>query len=321
MAFLLVSPVEPAHVWEPALCRHIPDMDLRVWDCDADDGGPGVGNRADITYVLAAEPPPGVISRRNFPNLKAIFGLWAGVDKMLSDETFPRDVPYARLVDAGLKTGMAEYMTAWALHFHRGFHILAGQQKRHAWKEIFPAPDTRARRIGILGLGELGGATAGMLRAVGFADIAGWSRTEKQVPGVKSFFGQDQLAAFLNRTEILIALLPLTGETDGILDAETIAELPEGAVLINAGRGRHVVAGDLVAALDSGHLAGAVLDVFATEPLPAASPLWDHPKLVITPHTASLSMPDIAAGEIAANLRRLEAGEALTGRVDWTRGY
>ena len=321
MAFLFISTVESIKAWAPPLHAAIPGLDLRHWQNDAPDGGDGVGDTAEIDYIITAIPPEGVISRQRFPNIKAIFGMWAGVDSLLKDPTFPRDIPYMRLVDGGLKSGMAEYMTAWTLYFHRGFHVLADQQRRHEWREILPAPDTAGRRVGILGLGELGQAAAHMLGDVGFRNIAGWSRTEKAVPGVQSFFGQDQLAAFLNRSEILIALLPLTPETDGILNAEKLSALPQGAVVINAGRGRHVVAADLLKALDSGHLAGAVLDVCEPEPLPADSPFWDHPKVIITPHTSSMSVPDIAAHEIAANLKRIAAGEMPSGLVDWSLGY
>ena len=180
--------------------------------------------------------------------------------------------------------------------------------------------DTLTKRVGILGLGELGSDAARVLASIGF-DVAGWSRREKTIDGVQSFFGEDAFTPFLGRTDILVCLLPLTEAPRGILNADTLSQLPEGAYVINAARGGHQVEADLLAALDSGHLAGAALDVFNEEPLPASSPIWDHPKVLVTPHIASLSSPGSAAREIAANIRRIRKGEEPTDQVSLDAGY
>lgn len=318
MAFLFISSYEDPGIWEKQFRTHMPDMDFRVWDRAQDDGG--IAEPATIEFIIAALPPRGVITKDRFPNLKAIFSLWAGVERLLDDKTLPTDIPLFRLIDEGLNTGMSEYIAAWVLYFHRGFDELAAQQQTRTWQEI-PAPDTAHRRVGILGLGTLGTHAANILRGLGFQSVAGYSRAKKTVRGVESFYGPDQLKPFLERTEILICLLPLTEETDGILNAETLAHLPQGAVIINPGRGRHLVSDDLIAALDRGHLRGAVLDVFEGEPLADESPLWAHSKIIITPHIASLTIPQTAARSLSDTIKRFIAGDTTPGLVDRDQGY
>ena len=214
---------------------------------------------------------------------------------------------------------MSEYVLYWVLHHHRYMADYAAHSARHEWHHIMQC-DPRHRRIGILGLGELGSDAATKLAAMDF-DVAGWSRTEKTIPDVTSFHGLDRLGAFLARTDILICLLPMTAHTRGIIDAETLARLPEGAVVINCARGAHVVDHDLIAALDSGHIRAATLDVFTTEPLPADHPFWAHPKIDVTPHMASLTIAHSAAAYVAENIRRIERGEAPLNTVDFDAGY
>lgn len=318
MAFLFISSYEDPGIWEKEFRTHMPDMDFCVWDRTQDEGG--ITEPATIEFIIAALPPRGVITKDRFPKLKAIFSLWAGVERMLEDETLPTDIPLFRLIDESLSTGMSEYIAAWVLYFHRGFDELAAQQQTRTWQEI-PAPDTTHRRVGILGLGALGMHAANMLRGLGFQSVGGYSRTKKTVPGVESFYGPDQLKPFLERTEILVCLLPLTEETNGILNAETLAHLPQGAVIINPGRGRHLLGDNLITALNEGHLRGAVLDVFDREPLPSESPLWAHPKIIITPHIASLTIPKTAARSVSDTIKRFMAGDVAPGLVDRDRGY
>ena len=318
MAALFISSYEDPDVWRRAFLVHKPDMDFRVWDRGLADGG--LAATDDIDIILAALPPAGVITRARFPNLKAIFSLWAGVDRLLLDETLPADVPLYRLIDDVLTAGMNEYVAAWVLYFHRHFDVLAAQQRDRLWREV-PAPDTSARRIGIMGMGALGRAAAETLTGLGFQSIAGYSRTKKTVPGVESFHGEAGLAPFLAQTEILVCLLPLTPATHGILNADAFAEMPEGAVIINPGRGRHLVTDDLIAALDAGRLRGAVLDVFLSEPLATDSVLWSHPKVIVTPHIASMTVADSAARSVSANIDLFLAGKTAPGLVDRTRGY
>lgn len=310
-AVVFISEEDNPERWQRALAPHLPGLDWRVWP-DA------IGDAADITVALVWRPRPGAL--KDFPNLKAIYNLGAGVEMLLGDPTLPRHLPLIRMVDPALTAGMTEYVVHRVLHYHRRFDLFANRQRDRVWKWM-DAPETSARRVGILGLGVLGRDAAEKLSGLGFRSIAGWSRTPQEVAGVEGFHGPDGLAPFLERSEILVCLLPLTPETTGIINAQTLARLPEGAFVVNAARGGHVVEADLLAALDAGHIAGAALDVFAAEPLPADSPLWGHPNVMVTPHIASLSVPASAAPDIAANIRRIEAGETPTDLVDRERGY
>lgn len=308
MALLFLSRDDPAEAWRDELLRRMPEFDVRIW--------PEVGDPDQIEVALVWQPPPGEL--RRYPNLKAILSLGAGVDGLLADPTVP-DLPLARMVDPSLTRTMAEYVLLAALRHHRGFDRFEREQRERRWAYAFP-PQAGERRVGVMGLGELGAAAAQLLAAHGFV-VFGWSRTPKALDGVVSYAGRSELHAFLHRTDILACLLPLTEETRGILDAETFAGLPHGACVINAARGEHLVEHDLIAALDSGHLAGATLDVFREEPLPEGSPLWRHPKVLITPHVASYCAPASAADGVVVNIRRALAGEPLANQVDRAQGY
>ncbi|MGE3967692.1 MAG: 2-hydroxyacid dehydrogenase [Dongiaceae bacterium] len=312
MAVLLNSPNDDTgefEAWRKPLLKLDPTMDLRVW--------PDTGRLEDIEYTLCWLPKPGDLKR--YPNLKVIFNLGAGVDRLMADRTLPADVPVCRLVDEGLTAGMTEYVVWQALYLHRSGPRLIEQQRKKLWKP-FIYPVAKDRRIGMLGLGVLGGDAGEKLSYLGF-DVAGWSRTPKHVEGVKSYHGPEQLGAFLARTEILVCLLPLTPDTTGIVDSKLLAQLPKGATLINPGRGAHVVDADLIAALDSGHIDHAVLDVFHTEPLATDHPFWSHPRVTLTPHVASMTQPETAAPVILENMRRHKAGKPLLNEVDRKRGY
>jgi glyoxylate/hydroxypyruvate reductase A len=243
----------------------------------------------------------------------------AGVDHLLRAPGTPPGIPVARLVDERLTQGMTEWVLLNVLRFHRQDPEYRALQAARVWEEL-PAPETSARRIGILGLGELGTASARALTALGFP-VMGWSRRAKEVPGVEGFHGPAGLEAMLPRTDILVCLLPLTPDTRGVIDQRTLALLPRGAFLINGARGGHVVQGDLLAALESGQVAGAALDVFEPEPLPAEHPFWDHPKVVMTPHAASITIPSSAAPQVVENIRRARDGQALINLVDFSAGY
>jgi glyoxylate/hydroxypyruvate reductase A len=270
-----------------------------------------------IEYALVWQPPPGMLHQCK--NLKAVFNLGAGVDYVLEYSDLPTNVPLVRLVDPCLTEGMIEYVTHWVLHLHRGFGRYRGYQDEPKWRPHW-YPRTKDRRVGILGLGALGGAAARQLTSLGF-DVAGWSRSPKTIDGVTSFAGDDQLEAFLQRTEILVCLLPLTPTTTGILNTKTLSQLPEGAQVINVARGGHVVDDDLIKVLDSDHLAGAVLDVFHEEPLPLEHPFWQNPKVTITPHVASLTNPETACGEIAKDIKLMQVGQSARYVVDRVVGY
>lgn len=310
MNVVFISPDKPKP-WLKALRRHLPEADVFVWG--RDDLDP-----ASIDYALVWKPEPGLLTR--FTNLKGIFNLGAGVDALLQDQTLPRHVPLVRLVDPLLSSGMVEFAVHWILHFHRDMHVYARQQRAHAWTQHANAT-TKTRAVGILGLGELGQNVAHALLLLGFENVAGWSRTAKDLPGVTSFAGPNQLETFLKRTEILLCLLPLSDATRGIINAGTLAHLPQGAFFINAGRGPLVVDDDLIAALTSGHISAAALDVFNTEPLPKDHPYWTMDNVFITPHIASLTTALSASEVIAQALRDLEDGKTPDNLVDFEQGY
>jgi len=308
---LLAVPVTWASLWTVPLGEIAPGLTLFVDGKDDYD-------KAAIDYVLSFRPAPGFLA--SLPNIKAVFSLGAGVDGFLADKTYPSHVPLVRFVDHQLSREMAQYVIMQVLMFHRTQRIFDAQQKEAKWRQAMPPRRTEDTRIGILGLGEIGALAAKHLRDLDF-QVLGWSRTRKDVPGVKSFAGASELDAFLSQSDILVCLLPLTPETRGILNKALFAKLPAGAFVINVARGGHLVEQDLIASLDSGHLAGAVLDVFETEPLPEDNPLWRHPKVTVTPHVAAISDPRIAAQYVADNIARHERGEALNNVVDLARGY
>lgn len=306
---LFISPHDHAAAWIDALRAQVPDLTYRVW--------PDCPDPADVVYALAWRPPPGVLA--GLPNLEVIFSLGAGVDAMLEDPTLP-NLPLVRMVDYELTEGMTEYVCQQVLYWHRGAGDFQEHQRRRDWHKPQELKLARERRVGVLGLGVLGADAAMVLKALRF-DVAGWSRTPKTLPGIETFHGEEGLRTLLSGAEILVCPLPLTSETEGLLDAELFAALPRGAVVINAARGQHLVEEDLIPALDSGQLAGASLDVFHAEPLPRDHPFWTHPRIVVTPHIASLTQPRTAVGSIADGIRRHRAGEPLINLVDRARGY
>jgi glyoxylate/hydroxypyruvate reductase len=308
---LIVVPAAWAGLWTVPLAEIAPDLVVRVHG--RDEFAPDA-----IDYVLSFRPPPGFL--KTLPNLKAVFSLGAGVDGFLADPDYPRQVPLVRFVDHTLSRELAQYCVLHTLIHHRQQRMFDRAQAEHKWRQTLPPRRTEDTRVGILGLGEIGTLVAERLRDLDF-QVAGWSRTPKQAPGVESFAGEERLSAFLARTDILICLLPLTPQTRGILNANLFARLPTGTFLINVARGGHLTEGDLIPAIDSGKLSGATLDVFETEPLPESSPFWAHPKITVTPHIAAISDPRVAAQYVVDGIARFERGEALENVVDLDRGY
>lgn len=268
-----------------------------------------------VDYIVYA-PGSGLEDFRPFTRCKAVLNLWAGVENVAGNPTLTQ--PLARMVDEGLTRGMVEYVAGHVLRHHLGMdeHIL---RQDGVWRHAAP-PLARDRRVGVLGLGALGRACAGALAALGF-DVAGWSARSKDLPGIACHAGDAGLAAVLARSDILVLLLPLTDRTDRLLNADRLARLPRGAVVVNPGRGALIDDDALLAALDDGHLAHATLDVFRIEPLPEDHPFWQHPKVTVTPHIASETRPDSASRVIAENVRRGEAGEPFLHLVDRNAGY
>ena len=285
-------------------------LDLRVTDSAPDPGA--------VRYVAYA--PGGLIEDFTpFTGLQAILSLWAGVERVLANPTLPRGVPLARMVDEGLRAGMIEWVCAHVLRHHLGTdtHVL-GQDGR--WRSDPPPPLAQMRDVGVLGMGELGAATAKALVALGFP-VTGWSRRPRQVPGVTGLSGPEGLVETLRRARILVCLLPETPATRDLLNAERLALLPRGAVVINPGRGTLIDEAALLSALDRGHLGHATLDVFRTEPLPPDHAFWAHPRVTVTPHVAAATRPETAAVAVAANIARAEAGLPLRHVVDRDAGY
>lgn len=307
---IFISPSDPPKAWESAFRELAPEIAFTV-----SRGEFPPGERAD--WAVVWKPPPGALARMS--GLKCIFSLGAGVDHILGDPDMPRGIPLSRVVDPYLTAGMSEYVVLHVLAHHRGLYRNLAEQAAGRWAP-FAAKRADEIRVGILGLGELGLDAARKLKPFGYR-LAGWSQTRKAEPGVESFAGTAELAAFLNRTDILVCLLPLTPATRGILNSATFALLPEGASVINAARGGHLIESDLIAALDEGHLAAATLDVFQTEPLPAESPLWTHSKVVVTPHMAALTDARSTAKAMVESMARVRAGGRPLYEVDLTRGY
>ena len=306
---LLVVPVAWAPLWMPWF-EGAP-FDVLLHDRDAYDP-------KAIDYTLSFRPPFGLL--KSLTNLKTIFSLGAGVDAFLADPEFPKSVPLVRFVDPQLSTEMAQYVVMHVLLQHRHQRDFDAAQAQGKWAQRMLPRKTADTRIGILGLGEIGTVAGERLSALGFP-VHGWSRTRKTAPGIQSFAGESEFASFLGQSDFLICLLPLTKETRGILNARTFAMLPEGAYVINVARGGHLVEPDLIAALDSGHLGGATLDVFQTEPLPGDNPLWRHPKIVATPHIAAISDPRVTANYIIDSIALVERGERHPNTVDMGKGY
>ena len=266
-------------------------------------------------YVIYA-PNRGFQDFRPCARAKAVLCLWAGVEDILANRTLTQ--PLTRMVDSGLTEGMVEWVVGHVLRHHLGMdaHIV---NPDNAW-HFDPPPLARDRRVAVLGLGELGSACARALAALNFP-VTGWSRRPKRIDGVTCRHGQDGLESTLADAGILVLLLPLTPSTRNLLDAEAAALLPDGAFVLNPGRGQLIDDEALLAALDAGRIAHATLDVFREEPLPRNHPFWEHPKVTVTPHQASETRPGSASDVIAENIRRCEAGEPMLHLVDRAAGY
>jgi glyoxylate/hydroxypyruvate reductase A len=309
MAILFKSTSTSTARWKPFLTAAWPGRDLRFW--------PEIGDKAEIDYALVWHPEPGLLA--SLPNLKLIISLGAGVDHILRDPELPPNVPILRLVDPYMTQAMSEYIVLQVLRLHRLDFDYRAQQAAAEWRE-HDQKNAAERRVGILGFGQLGQDAAKKLGVIGF-DVAGWSRSGRVVPGFTTYGGGVGLDALLARSEILVSLLPMTPETEGILDARIFAQLPRGAGLVNAGRGRHLVEADLLAALEAGQIGAAVLDVFREEPLPTAHPFWRHPRIIVTPHVAAETHPPTAAAIIAKAIDDFEAGRPMANLIDRQRGY
>jgi glyoxylate/hydroxypyruvate reductase len=313
-AFLFVTPTWNGEAWAKHMRKAMPKRSVRVW--------PEMGKIADVHYVAAWLPPANVV--KSLPNLKVIFSLGAGVDAILSDPSLPDDKPIVRVNDPDLTMRMSEHVVMQVLMHHRQQRRLDANQHVKIWDQ-FPQHAASALRVGVMGLGVLGADAARKLSVMGFP-TAGWSRTRKTIDGVECYAGAGQLDAFLDRTDVLVCLLPATVETDGILNRELIRKLSRkgpfaAPILINAGRGHQQVEADILEVLDSGELYAASLDVFRKEPLAVESPFWSHPKVILTPHSAADSDPATICNYVARQITRFEQDGNLENLVERRRGY
>jgi glyoxylate/hydroxypyruvate reductase A len=295
-------------VWKALVEREAPHIDFRVW--------PEIGNPHDIRYLAAWQAPTDLLAR--LPNLEVIFSVGAGVDQLdfsgISDQ-----VQVVRMVEPLLTQGMAEYVALATLALHRNLIDYLAAQRLKKWSplDLIPAAE---RRVSVMGIGQMGAAAIEALRPFGF-QLAAWSRSKRSIDGVGCFAGDESLAEFLGRSDILVCLLPLTAATRGILCRDNFSKLPMGAGLINAARGSHLVDEDLLEALDSARISAAILDVLSQEPPSPDDRLWSHPRVMITPHVASATSAEHGGRALVDNLMRHERGEPLTGVVSRDLGY
>lgn len=294
--------------WLHDLRAAMPQAEIDVWQAS---------DTAPAEYAIVWKPPFEMLHAH--PELKGVFNLGAGVDAILQLNVVPDNLPLIRIDDGGMAEQMAEFATQAVLRYYRRLDQYEAQARRGEWTPL-PPFEKQDFNIGVLGLGVLGQRITESLQHFGF-EVSGWSRNPKTLPGVKAYAGTEQLNDFLRNARVLICMLPLTEETTGILNRATLSQLPRGAYLINLARGGHLVEADLPPLLDSGHIAGATLDVFQTEPLPAPHPFWQDPRIAITPHISALTIRSIAARQIAEKIVAMQRGEAVVGLVDRQRGY
>ena len=292
--------------WIAGLRAALPAADVAVWE----PGAPA----ADYAVVWA--PPQAFLDEQ--PGLRAVFNIGAGVDALLKLR-LPPTARVVRLDDAGMSVQMAEYVCHAVIRHYREFDGYEADVRQGRWS--YRKPRSRADfAVGVMGLGVLGSRVAQALRVFEFP-VNGWSRSPKALDGVRGFSGREGFNDFLAASRVLVNLLPLTPDTQDILNRDTLSRLQPGGYVINVARGAHLVDEDLLALLDEGHLAGATLDVFRTEPLPAGHPFWAHPKITVTPHTSARTLRDESIAQIAGKIRALEQGEPIAGIVDPVRGY
>ncbi|HKQ94688.1 MAG TPA: glyoxylate/hydroxypyruvate reductase A [Aestuariivirgaceae bacterium] len=307
-ALLFYSRFDDPKEWEAALKSHLPSLDFRVY--------PEVGDPADIKYALVWKPFPGFF--QDLRNISLVVNLGAGIDSIAGRTDLP-SVPVSRLCDSGMVALMKSYVLFAAIRYARTIPEFEAAKRRGEWQYIHPRALSKIK-IGVVGLGKLGSAVASALAELGF-DTRGWDFMPKSIAGVKSSSDPTDWESFLSEIEILVNMLPLTPKTRNMIDAGVFRSLRRGAKFINASRGEVVDEDALVDALRSGHLGGATLDAFATEPLPAGHPLWTMENVLITPHLASITIPEAAAADVAESIRRVARGDDPLNKVELERGF
>ena len=313
MAVLLIGETDLKDTWFTQfiaeLQKIMPNIDLRVF--------PDCGKLADVEIALAWQPPLGALQK--FPNLKLIISLGAGINHLVRDPNLPQNISIVRLVSPAQTLQMAEYVNLAVLFFQRRLLDYQQLQKAQQW-EYLSISNAKSFTVGIMGLGAFGSTVAKRLRDNGFS-VRGWSRTPQEITGIECFDGQEQFRLFLSECRVLVCLLPLTSATKNILNRDTFSALPQGAYLVNAGRGKHLVEADLLSALDSGKIAGAFLDAFSSEPLPKDHPFWLHSQIIVTPHIAAAGQPSDLAHQIVEIMIKFKQSQPLPNLVDLKQGY
>lgn len=309
MKILFVAAGPKPERWTSLIQQHLPEADIQVWHSDM----PSCG--AD--YAIVWHPPAALFDKE--PQLKAVFNLGAGVDALLQVPNLPRDIPVVRLEDAGMSVQMAEYVAYHVIGISRDMDFYREQQAEKQWKLRRPI-ERSEWPICVLGLGQIGQRVARTLAALDYP-VSGWARSAHALDGVRSFAGAAELDGFLGETRVLVNTLPLTESTRDLIDYSLLAKLRPDAVVINVGRGEHLVDEDLCRAIEEGRVARAVLDVFREEPLPTSHPFWQMPQVTITPHVSARTLREATIAQISDKILALEQGQSISGIVDVQRGY
>lgn len=306
----IICPIKRfANEWADSIRKQVPEFEVQIYPDDSD--------RESVEFVMAFDPQPGAFA--HFPNLKVVASMGAGVRAILTEPGLPENVTVTKIVQPMHQRDMADFVLALTLSHLRKLPAFFKQQQEKVWKHhSFQRPEETT--AGIMGIGAIGRVIGELFVKNGFK-VTGWSRTEKKIAGIQTFYGNDQRNEFLSTAQVLVCILPLTDETTGILNKEVFARLPKGAYLINVARGGHLVEKDLLEALESGQLSGAALDVFSEEPLPAGHPFWAQEKIFITPHNAGNTHPEAAFKKVLQNYYALKNGGEFVDVVDRKRGY
>ena len=306
MNLAIISPGKNSDPWVKVLKKHLPELEIQIY--------PEINSPEKVEMAMVWQHPPGILS--NFPNLKMVSSMGAGVDHILSDLSIPKDLPIVRIVDEKLTWSMTNYVLMGVLNFHRQIARYQKDQKNRVWDMSNPEIDVK---VGVMGVGALGSDVMDKLNYLGFP-VFGYGFSEKK-SFAYPYFSKNQLELFLKEVNVLVCLLPLTKDTENSLNSDFFKKCNPGTYLINVARGKHLVDQDLIMSLDSGHLSGALLDVFREEPLPKDHPFWSHPKIQFTPHIASVTNPEAAGPQVVENINRLFSGKDLVNLVNRKRGY
>lgn len=309
MSLLFIAPNRDMRPWKEAIIHEDPDLDVAIW--------PDVAHPKRVQFAVTWRQPKHVLQQ--YPNLKAVSSLGAGVNHILEDNTIPEDIPVCRVVSASLTRQMQEYVLCAILNYQRNIFTYFQQKEQGVWKE-HANKSTEEIAVGVMGLGALGQPITKKLADLGYP-VSGWARSKKEIDGVDTFAGRNALGDFLSQTNVLVCLLPLTDQTRGILDLETFKQMRHPGYIINVARGEHLIEEDLIYALDKEWLAGACLDVFTEEPLPEKHPFWNRKNILITPHISSITQPREVAGQLVENYKRILSGMPLKHKVDKEKGY